>query len=103
MSVAFCLLGASVVLLTLSLGPRLRTQVDALAGGGCSFSARPFRCRCLSSSSDKRCHRLSARRVRTCCRFPLAEAFTLIGRNLANSEVRFVVSRRVGPRTTCCT
>ncbi len=96
MSLAFCLLGASALLLALSLGPRLRTRGGRvgwwglLVIGAAFFVAGvfpPVRTPVIIGYL----HGISGLVVI----FGSPIAFTLIGRSLARSEARFLLSRRL--------
>jgi hypothetical protein len=91
MSLAFCLLGASALLLALSLGPRLRTQGGRagwwglLAIGAAFFVAGV--CPPVQTPVITNLHGISGLVVI----FGSPIAFTLIGRSLASSEARWAM------------
>jgi hypothetical protein len=96
MSLAFCLLGASALVLALSLGPRLRTQGGrvgwwGLLGIGAAFFIAGIFPPVQTPAITGYLHGISG----LVAIFGSPITFTLIGRSLARSEAQFLLSRRL--------
>jgi len=99
MSLAFCFLGTSALLLALALGPRLRTQAGrvgwwGLIGIGAAFFVAGVFPPVQTPVITGYLHGISG--LVAIVGSPIT--FTLIGRSLARSEARFLLSSRLlGP------